>query len=361
MLWAPHTSVPSGATNVLVPINLSHGDGLCIAALEVTVRYSTTIVAASGLVSPTIYSQGYAFAANTTTPGEVSIAAINSACTPLYGPGTLFNVGFNAVGAQGQISPIDFITGITSTVIYDDSDLMHPAPLTVEDGSLTIGNVYVRGDVNGDSAINAADALLALRIASGQITATPVQQNACDANGDGSCSAADATLILCYAASGTWTSCGASLNGPAHPALAAQANVVRIGLGATVRAGQVLTVPVTIANGPEFAGGTFTFQYDSTQLTFDVATLTTLTNGFSVQSHVAQPGLVRVSLARQSAINGDGAILNLRFNVAGNASPIRVSDVRLNDAAGRDFVASALQKQIEIVTGHVLFLPLVRR
>ena len=359
MLWTPDTSAPPGATNVLVPINLSHGDGLCIAALEATVRYSTSIVTANGLVSPTIYSQGYTFAANTDTPGEVAIAAIKNVCTPLYGPGTLFNIGFDAVGAEGQISPIDFITGITYTVIYDDGDLNNPVPLAVEDGSVTIGSVYVRGDVNGDTFINAVDALLALRIASGQITPTPVQQNACDVNGDGACSAADSTLILCYAVSGTWTSCGA----PAaqQSARAAQSNVVRISLGSTVMAGQVMTIPVTIANGPEFAGGTFAFQYDPDQLTFDAAELTALTDGFSAQSHVVQPGLVRVSLASQSAINGDGAILNLRFNVTGSVSTVRISDVYLNDAAGRDFVTSALQKKIVIVTGHVLFLPLVRR
>ena len=74
-----------------------------------------------------------------------------------------------------------------------------------------------------------------------------------------------------------------------------------------------------------------------------------------------QPGLVRVSLARQSAINGNGAILNLRFNVTGSASPVRISEVRLNDAAGRDFVTSALQKQIVIGAMYQVYLPLVKR
>ena len=121
-----------------------------------------------------------------------------------------------------------------------------------------------------------------------------------------------------------------------------------------------MTTTVTIANGPEFAGGTFTFQYDPNALTFSSALLTSLTSGFSVQSYVLQPGLVRVALARNTAINSDGAILNLRFTVAGG-SLVRLSSVRLNDAAGRDFATSALQKQIDMGAFYQVYLPLVKR
>jgi hypothetical protein len=182
----------------------------------------------------------------------------------------------------------------------------------------------------------------ALAIANEQFNATPVQRIACDANGDAACTAADSTLILNYAACGAWT-CNPGAIALTRTTSEAPSNVVRIGLGSTVVAGQIMTVPVTIGKGPESAGGAFTFQYDPDQLTFDAATLAALTNGFSVQSYVVQPSLVRVSLARQPAINGNGAILNLRFNVTGSASPVSISEARLNDAAGRDFVTSVLQ------------------
>ena len=365
-LWTPHVFAPAHATNVLVPVNVSQANGLCMAALEATVSYSPSIMTASGLVSPTIFTQGYSYAANTSTPGQVSIAAINSTCTPLYGPGTLFNIGFNVAGSVGQSSPLDFITGITYTVIYDEDDLFHPVPLSLESGSLTVGDNYTRGDVSGDSHVNAADVLLALRISAGQITPTPQQQGACDVNGDAACTAADATLILCYSAGGTWSGCGALLTSStqsaaqSRDALAAQSNVVRLGLG-TTNAGQTMTTPVTIANGPEFAGGTFTFQYDPAQMTFDAASLAGLTNGFNVQSYVLQPGLVRVALARNTAIAGDGTILQLRFTGSGSAGALRIAGASLNDASGRDFFTSALQKQIEIVTWHTVFLPVVMR
>ena len=359
-LWTPHIFASTTMTDVLVPINVSQADGLCMAALEVTVSYSQSIVTANGQVWPTIFTQGYTYTANINTPGQVAIVAINSTCTPLYGPGTLFNIGFNVIGAQGQSSPIDFITGITYTVIYDDNDLFHPVPLSLESGSLTVGDNYTRGDVSGDSFANAADVLLALRISIDQITPTPQQQGACDVNGDAACSAADVSLIMCYAAGDPWSQCEAATTARPSTPLAAQSNIVRLDLG-TTSAGQSVTTTVNIANGPEFAGGTFTFQYDPTQMTFDAASLTGLTNGFSVQSYVLQPGLVRVALARSTAINGDGAILNLRFNVTGSASSVSISGVRLNDASGRDFVTSALQKQIVIGAMYQVYLPLVQR
>ena len=40
---------------------------------------------------------------------------------------------------------------------------------------------------------------------------------------------------------------------------------------------------------------------------------------------------------------------------------VALSSVRLNDAAGRDFVTSALQKQIVIGAQYQVYLPLVKR
>ena len=360
-LSIPDLSAAPGMT-VTVPLNARGGNGLCIAGLQATVKYSSTLVSANGAVSPTAYTQGYTFAANTTTPGQVSIVATQSTCAPLYGAGTLFNIGFEVVGGLGQISPLDFITGVTYTVIYDENDLLHPIPLSLDNGSLLIRNTYVRGDVNGDAVVNVADIVLANRIAARQITPTPDQQTACDVNGDGTCSAADATLIDRYVTFGIWTNLGSSLIQSAVVPSAVTANPVRIGLGqVNASAGQPLTVPVTIQNGADIAGGTLTFQYDPAQLTFEAASLTSLTAGFNVQSHVSQPGLVRVALARGTAIGADGALLQLRFSGSDSAASLRIVGASLNDNVGRDFATSALQKQIEIVTWHTLFLPLVRR
>ena len=367
-LWVPPVVARPGATNVIVPVNLSHGDGLCPVAIDVTLHYNPSVVIANGTVSPTIYTQGYQFVANTNVPGQVKITAIIPTCLKLNGPGSLFNVGFTISGTVGQISSLDFITGLINTVIYDDSDLNVPVSLALESGSVTVNNAFTRGDLNGDTVVNSADALISLRIANGQYTPTPDQRSACDVNGDGDCTAADSTQILCYIAFGSWNGCGPTLTTAAfRPSVSsgmAAANVVRIEIGpAGASAGQIVTAPVKIVNGEDFAGGTFTFQYDASRMTFSGVTPAALTAGFTIQSHVPEAGLVRISLARQTVINADGTIFNLRFTVAGGTSPspMGLSTAKLNDVFGRDFATSALQREVQVVIIHNVFLPIARR
>lgn len=210
-LWIPAQVAPPAAQGVLVPINLENGNNLCIAALDVVVDYNPAIVIANGTVLPTPYTQGYTFAANTSKPGQVKVSAIaGQQCVTLYGPGSLFELGFNVLGNEGQVSPLDFITGLTGTVIYASGNLQTPVPLNLSNGSLTIANTFMRGDINGDGAVNAADAQMALLISVGAIVPTPQQSNACDMNGDKTCSAADVSLILCYAAYQNWEMCMAN-------------------------------------------------------------------------------------------------------------------------------------------------------
>lgn len=364
-LWIPDRAAPPGAAEVPVEVNLANGDGLCIGALDITIHYDTAVVAAAEGVSPTTYTAGYAFVANTSSPGQVKIAAATTQCQPLYGPGRLFLIGFDVQGSEGQVSPLDFVEGLTGTIIYDDDDLATPVSLELENGSLTVQSAYVRGDVNGDGVVNSADALLALRIASGQVTSTPRQRSACDVNGDSACSAADATLILHYAVYQAWGRSAVAASGQMtrQAARGPQDDPVRLSIGLVGGSvGQETSVPIGIANGPELAGGTISFVYDPDALVATGASLTTLTGDFELVTHVIQPGLLRVSLASHGSIDADGTLLHLRFTVVGGqVAPLGVSDVRLNDDLGRDFETSTLQRRIEIMTLSQVYLPLVAR
>jgi hypothetical protein len=74
-----------------------------------------------------------------------------------------------------------------------------PAPLQGSGGTLVFvsqigdGNTPIPGDVNGDGAVTASDALGALGAALGT---TQCLLCVCDLNGDGSISATDALIIL---------------------------------------------------------------------------------------------------------------------------------------------------------------------
>ncbi|MBN1888582.1 MAG: DUF11 domain-containing protein [Thermoflexales bacterium] len=376
-LWIGDQAAPPGAIDVRVPINLDNGDGVCIESADITVHYNAAIVRANGNVSPTIYTQGYAFRANTTTPGQVKISTIlGQQCQPLYGAGSLFLLGFDILGSEGQLSSLDFITGLTGTVIYANGNLDTPVGLNLSSGLLKVQSAYVRGDLNGDGVVNSADPRLALRIIAGQITPTPQQRGACDVNGDGDCSAADVSLILCYAAYQDWGVCGSgvgSLLRATHlreaGALHVQADPIRLSIDqpSGVR-GQVVSVPIRIANGGEFAGGEFVFTYDPATLRAKGATLTGLTSGF-IMTTTAQLGLVRVALAADAPIAGDGVLFNLQFVVEGEAgAALNWGAARLNDAYGRDLETSALQRDIVLElralppsSVHTLYLPLVTR
>ncbi|MBN1890055.1 MAG: right-handed parallel beta-helix repeat-containing protein [Thermoflexales bacterium] len=372
-LWISDQAAPPGAANVLVPINLDNGDGVCIEAAGFVVHYDAAIVRATGRVSSTIYTQGYAFQANTQVPGQVKISAVlGQECRPLYGAGSLFQIGFDILGSEGQLSPLDFITGLTGTVIYANDDLDTPVELNLSNGLLIVQSAYVRGDLNGDGVVNPADPRLALRIVAGQLTPTPQQRGACDVNGDGACSTADVSLLLCYATYQDWGVCGSGAGSSlraTHPlragALHVQAEPVRLSIDPISGVqGQVVNVPVRIANGSEFAGGEFVFTYDPKALTARGATLTSLTSGF-IMTTSAQLGLLRVALAANAPIAGDSVLFNVQLVVEAEAgAALNWGAVRLNDAYGRDLETSALQRDIVLEIGalhdtYALYLPLV--
>ena len=74
-----------------------------------------------------------------------------------------------------------------------------------------------------------------------------------------------------------------------------------------------------------------------------------------------------VSLASETPIGTDGTILQLVFTVNESLSSINFGSVRLNDANGRDFTTSALQREIELLPmiigsdQYQLYLPAVIR
>jgi hypothetical protein len=367
-LWIPDEVANPNARDVPVMINLANGNGLCIAAMDIKIEYDDTMVLATGLVSPTIYTQGYAFVANTTIPGEVKIASITSPdeCDELSGAGSLFNVFFDVIGQEGEVNPLDFIEGLTATVMYNHDNLFDPLELVLQHGSFTVGFDYIRGDINGDGVVNAADGALALQIASGLHPPTAQQEAACDVNGDDTCNSADGSLILCYAAFEDWDLCGGSesatrLSEPRlnHPA------AVSLAIAEPVRTGQSSHFLIKINNSKDFAGGEFVFAYDPTRMMATSVSLPSLTSDFELESNLSQAGMIHVSLASSEQIGDDGTILDLEFTNIRGTSALDFGAVRLYDAAGRDFETSALQREIKLLPyepiQYELYLPAIRR
>lgn len=353
IIWVPDQVVPPNATDIPVTVNLANGNGLCPRTFDIKLKYDASKVEATGTVLPTIYTQGYAFNANTIVPGEVKISAIigGGGCRDLFGAGRVFDIFFNAIGNEGEISTLEFIEGLTATVIYDDDNLSTPVPLIHLDGSVTIGFSLIRGDINGDGIVNAADAALALDVANMVVVHTPEQLAACDVNGDNACNSADSSLILCYAAFQDWALCGGeqSSHHQRHAALVNPNAPVEVKINDPTQSGETASFPVSVSNAADLAGASFNFAYDASKMTATGASLTSLTDGFQLQVNTTQAGLLQVSFASPTSIGADGVIFNLEFMSTNGLSSIDFGSVSLSDASGRDFETSVLQREIQLM------------
>ncbi len=352
---------------VQVPVNIENADGLCIAAMDIGILYDDQVATAVAVHS-TALTTGYTFVDTLRHPDEVHISSIGN-CQGLYGPGSLFLVDFQVAAGVTVDSSLDFVRGLTGTVIYDNGNLLTPVPLTLVDGRLLLGSQYVRGDINGDTAVNAADAALALQIAAGVITPTSDQRLAGDVNGDGVINAADSSMILYYAAYQTWPPVGAL----AAMSLESTTTTIYVTPGrVTAVSGAEIEVPVSLNDAANLAGGTVVLRYGEDLTYLSTRLDDTLSAAhFQLRTHTPTPGEVRLSLAGRTNLSGsEQEIVWLRFRVKAAASEantwVEVTGAWLNDLNGRDFTLSALQKNVYggvggVGLGHEIYLPVVIR
>jgi len=363
-LVIPTVHASPGMT-VPVPVNIENADGLCIAAMDIGVQYDAQVATAVG-VTRTALTQGYAFEYALRSEDDVHISTVGD-CHKLYGPGSLFWIDFYVHPTATVDSSLDFVRGLTGTVVYDESNLNDPVPFSLMDGLLVVDGQYMMGDLNGDSVVNSADAAIALRIAVGAITPTPDQRAAGDVNGDDLINAADAAMILYYAAHQEWP----LPNETSMIALSEiQSGSVSVKPSAvTGRIGEEIEVPILVSEGAGVAGGTFIVRYGS-GLSYRSARLDDALDaaGYRFATHATASGEVRLSLAGSTALpSSEQTIIWLRFQVNGSA-PVEVTGAWLNDRAGRDITTSALQQAViggkavvRTTQSSQIYLPLVMR
>jgi hypothetical protein len=239
-------------------------------------------------------------------------------------------------------------------------------PLLLSDGQLILDGRYIRGDLNGDGVVNAADAAIALGIASRKTTPTPLQELAGGVNGDGVINSADASMILYYAAHQEW------------PPMSSLISLHRYNTGNTVlvtpgtlsgQAGSEIEIPVFVDNSSNVAGGTFIMQHGD-DLEYLSARLDDSLN-YLLATHQTASGELHISLAGNTTMSGgQQTLVWLRFQIDASATEsdmwVDVTGAWLNDLNGRDFVISALQREViggqgNVQLAHKVFLPVVIR
>lgn len=367
-LLLPTVYAQPGMTTT-VAANLENGDGLCIGAMDLGIRYNPQVAQATQVL-PTALTQGYTFNANFTRPHETHIASIGN-CQPLRGPGALIEVDFAVRTTAAVSTPLTFIEGLTGTVLYDSGNLVTPLSLKLINGQLLLSanGGYKRGDLNGDSVVNASDAGVALQIAAGALLPTPAQRSAGDVNGDGVINAGDAAMILYFVANQLWPSAALA------QALAASTGNAPIQLQPLAVAGdrgQKVEVPLQINQGEQVAGATLIARYGR-GLTYERVELDTfrVLQGYTITVNAIGASELRISLVgRQPLPTGSQTLGSIHFGIDPDATneqtQVAVIGAWLTDQTGRDFSLSALAQTVvggesAVRINERVLLPLIRR
>jgi phage protein U len=222
------------ADNTTYTVTLTEGEGYTIAACEgsenpvkkgssfsfnVTVAdgYEGTPVVKAG-ETELIAVEGVYTIENIQADQTVTVEGITKIVT--YTVTLTEGEGYTISACEGSENPVkqggSFSFTVTVADGYEGTPVVKAGEteLVAVDGIYTIENINadqtvtvsgiekaapVQGNLNGDAAIDAADAALVYSIANGNRELTEEQLAAADVNGDGKVNAADAALIYAYA------------------------------------------------------------------------------------------------------------------------------------------------------------------
>ena len=201
----------------------------------------------------------------------------------------------------------------------------------------TVAPDYILGDINGDGEVDSGDALLALKIAVGELIPTELQKLSGDLNGDRKIDSADAVMILRKAV-------GLPVNPPQAGGGSLARSVgeytVAISDGRSLP-GQVVQIPVSINSVTDLAGLDLSLSYDPAVLTVLSVEKTELTGSFTLD-YYSQAGELNLAISSDQALSGEGgALLKVEFQVMteapiGSGCDLNLEGIKLSGQYGED-------------------------
>jgi hypothetical protein len=294
---------------ISVPLDID--DAIGIYGADIAVIYDADLLEAID-VKPTSLFSGANTVPNLDDPGRV-VLAMASADPIAVDSGALVEIIFRVANEAviDTVVPLEF----EEAIVYDEPGAL--LPVNIQNGRLTIGELCIKGDVNGDGLVRVSDAILALNIATGRI-ATPREKCAADVNNDGMVRSNDAVIIL-HRASGRMT--------PAPGSIVDSDGQIAITLFQPCgSAGQVVPVPLMVDNARGLAGGDISISYDSGLLR---VVGVSSTSDALLASNVAEPGVVQIAYASADHVNSR-TLANIEFQIlVDDSSPLILKDVEL--------------------------------
>ena len=322
-------------------------------AMNVRISYSPALLTPTA-VERTFLTRDFSLSSNIgSADGSLNITGITASGAIAAGEGPILDVLFSVAASA--------VTGQTSTLTFNDVRLFdalgNALDVDFSDTALfEVESLSILGDVNGDGEVDAADALLALRIATKQIDSTPLQLSAGDVNNDGEIDASDVTLILRINNFLPINPFEATPN-EATPQTTGGAGdhlVSAIASAAEVEVGGESEVLIVIDNSLSVASIDLTFNFDPSVLRLtDVAKGTLLDEKFQIQHNPdfnPEGGVLLVSFSSDTALTGEaGTLLRLKFTAVGESgteTKLTLARIKLGGEFGEDLAwTGTVEKQ----------------
>ncbi len=339
--WMPDYRGDAG-DEVTLLINAANAVGVSNYGLDVQFSYDTELLTPVSQVDPeretverTALTEGFMVVDNSEfADGQLNISGIGPQGMTIVGEGHLFHIKFKV---SDGASPFEACEHVFVVVKFKDENGDNLLVDYSDRSIFTVAPDYILGDINGDGEVDSGDALLALKIAVGELIPTELQKLSGDLNGDRKIDSADAVMILRKAV-------GLPINPPqtggGHLALSGDEYTVAISDGWGLP-GQAVRLPVSIDQASDLAGLDLSLSYDPTVLAVLSVEKTELTGSFTLD-YYSQAGELNLAISSDQALSGEGgALLKVEFQVMteapiGSGCDLNLEGIKLSGQYGED-------------------------